>query len=276
MDLNLVSTVFDISDLAYETSSPLIVYKYERIEDMYPNSEYYYDFSVNPALPNGFTIDPITGVISGSSLEPAEERLYTISAYKMTGELTSTKLTLTVNECSGTLVNVLRTYGAQGAQNEYFTIKDSSSGDVVLSVNANDGQQNGETKSYYLCLTENKYEVTIGKAANGQFWYVSFVYIRAVLSTNEMETILRMRYDNYMNLATTRTFNPLYSIPSHSDWHYYTGQTISNDWYNTDLDMNTDWSETTVDSLPSTILTNHIQLYRKSFKIINGLKTGRN
>ena len=265
LDLNLVSTVFDISDLAYETSSPLIVYKYERIEDIYPNSEYYYDFSVNPALPNGLTIDSITGVISGSPLESVDETLYTISAYKMTGELTSTELTLTVNECSGTLVNVLRTYGAQGAQNEYFTIKDSSSGDVVLSVNANDGQQDGETKSYYLCLTANKYEVTIG--ANGQFWYVSFVYIRTVLSTNEMETILRMRYDNYMHLATTRTFNPLYSIPSHSDWYYYTGQTIPNNWYNTNLDMNTDWSETNVDSLPSTIPTNHIQLYRKSFTI---------
>ena len=56
LDLNLVSTVFDIPNLAYETN-PVIVYKYERIEDMYPNSEYYYDFSVNPALPNGFTID---------------------------------------------------------------------------------------------------------------------------------------------------------------------------------------------------------------------------
>ena len=70
-----------------------------------------------------------------------------------------------------------------------------------------------------------------------------------------------------MNLATTRTFNPLYSIPSHSDWYYYTGQTIPDNWYNTDLDVNMGWSETNVDNLPSSILTNHIQLYRKSFTI---------
>ena len=280
--LNLVSTVNSPMMRVYEMQPLICAYSPPTSISFTPNSytvwAKYEDIVIKPDineftscsaenLPSGLTIDSDSCVISGIVSERGlPESSVTVKVSSLILGTTYTgSFTLTVNECSGTLVNVLRTYGAQGAQNEYFTIKDSSSGDVVLSVNANDGQQNGETKSYYLCLTANKYEVTIG--ANGQFWYVSFVYIRTVLSTNEMETILRMRYDNYMHLATTRTFNPLYSIPSHSDWYYYTGQTIPNNWYNTNLDMNTDWSETNVDSLPSTIPTNHIQLYRKSFTI---------
>ena len=230
--LNLVSTVNSPTMRVYEMQPLICAYSSPTSISFTPNSytvwAKYEDIVIKPDineftscsaenLPDGLTIDSDSCVISGIVSErglPESSVTVTVSSIIL-GTTYTGSFTLTVNECFGTLVNVLRTYGARGAENEYFTIKDSSSGDIVLSVNANDGQQNGETKSYYLCLDENKYEVTIG--ANGQFWYVSFVYIRAVLSTNEMETILRMRYDNYMNLATTRTFNPLYSIPSHSD-----------------------------------------------------------
>ena len=100
LDLKLVYTSFDIPALDYGFDS-LTIYKYERIEDIYPNSEYYYDFSVNPDLPNGLILDPITGVISGSSLESVIETVYTISAYKMTGEMESTEFSLIVAECTG-------------------------------------------------------------------------------------------------------------------------------------------------------------------------------
>ena len=86
-----------------------------------------------------------------------------------------------------------------------------------------------------------------------------------------METILRMRYDKITGLITTRTFNPTYSIPSHSNWYYYTGPTISDSWYSSDLDLSSDWSNTNVDTLPSTVLTNHIQLYRNSFSISDSI-----
>ena len=133
LDLNLVSTVFDIPDIAYDVNS-LIVYKYERIEAMHPNSEYYYDFSVNPALPNGLTMDPLTGVISGIPLESVYETLYTISAYKMTGELMSTELSLTVEECSGyrSLVSLI-IHTDSYPQDISYKIYDESSQDPIVT-----------------------------------------------------------------------------------------------------------------------------------------------
>ena len=177
LDLNLESTSFDIPNLAYETN-PVIVYKYERIEDMYPNSEYYYDFSVNPALPNGLTIDPITGVISGSPLESVDETLYTISAYKMTGELLSTELSLTIEECSGyrSLISLI-IHTDSYPQDISYKIYDESSQDPIVT-----GQGFSEASAMVykdICLENGIYTLEL-LDANQNGWGAKAGYYLAV------------------------------------------------------------------------------------------------
>ena len=74
-----------------------------------------------------------------------------------------------------------------------------------------------------------KYEVTVGSTST--YWNaVSHLYVRAVLSGTQMETILRMRYDTNVGFPTSRTFNAQYSIQPHSSWHYKHGE-VPADWY---------------------------------------------
>ena len=52
------------------------------MEELHPDSDYYYDFSSDPSLPNGISIDLNTGIISGTPLEPADETIYSITLRK--------------------------------------------------------------------------------------------------------------------------------------------------------------------------------------------------
>ena len=45
----------------------ITVFKDVEMGEVYPNSEYYFDFVVTPALPEGITVDPTTGKISGTA-----------------------------------------------------------------------------------------------------------------------------------------------------------------------------------------------------------------
>ena len=91
-----------------------------------------------------------------------------------------------------------------------------------------------------------------------------------MLSGDEMETILRMRYDNTVGFSPIRKFNPLFTINSHSEWKY-NYDSIDNDWYLSDLTTSSsNWIEKSIDDLPNTS-TNHIQLYRKTFDLMGSI-----
>ena len=71
VDLRSYNVPFTIPDFDYGVES-ITLYKYERMEELHPNSDYYYDFSSDPSLPNGISIDLNTGIISGTPLEPSK------------------------------------------------------------------------------------------------------------------------------------------------------------------------------------------------------------
>ena len=102
LDLLSVSLNMEIPDLQYTGGQTLEIYKDIEMAEAYPNSELFYNFVVTPALPSGLVIDVNTGVISGTAHETATGTVHTISAYKMSGEQTTTTLTLTVAICHNT------------------------------------------------------------------------------------------------------------------------------------------------------------------------------
>ena len=75
-----------VPDLSYST--PITLTKTVAMTPTEPNSDYYTDFTINPALPSGLSIDPYSGTISGSvDIDLTAETEYTISAKKFnTGE----------------------------------------------------------------------------------------------------------------------------------------------------------------------------------------------
>ena len=210
-------------------------------------------------LPEGLSIDSTTCVISGVVNTAVSSLTITVSSVVLGNTYTGSFI-LTIQECAGTMLSVLRTYGSS-ATYESFEIKDATSQQVIMSVPASSGQANNENWESVSCVTGSKYQVTVGSTTT--YWtYASFIYVRAILSGDEMETILRMRYDSRIGFATTRTFNAQYAIPILSNWYYKHGETPS-DWYSsTSIEG---WTEGNTSSFPDS--SNQIQLYKKTFSV---------
>ena len=210
-------------------------------------------------LPEGLTIDATTCVISGVVNSALSSQTITVSSIVL-GNTYTGSFTLTIQECTGTMLNVLRTYGSS-ASYESFEIKDASTQQVIISVAASSGQVNNEDWTSVACVTGSKYQVTVGSTTT--YWnYASHLYVRAVLSGNEMETILRMRYDSRVNFASTRTLNAQFAILPHSNWYYKHGS-VDADWYSST--SMTGWEEGNDSDYPDS--SNQIQLYKKTFNV---------
>ncbi|KAK8819459.1 hypothetical protein WA556_002449, partial [Blastocystis sp. ATCC 50177/Nand II] len=64
LDLTADATATTVPELSYP--SPVVVSKDVEMGEVYPNSAQYFDFTVTPALPAGLSLDPSTGMISGT------------------------------------------------------------------------------------------------------------------------------------------------------------------------------------------------------------------
>ena len=82
IDLRSDAMNVNVPALSYTATS---IFKDIEMAEIYPNSDYYYDFTVSPALPTGVNIDPNTGIISGAA-SAISSQTYTVSAKKYNGE----------------------------------------------------------------------------------------------------------------------------------------------------------------------------------------------
>ena len=178
-------------------------------------------------LPEGLSIDSTTCVISGYGTSAVSGVTVTVQSV-MQGTTYTGTFTITLQECTGTMMNVLRKYKTS-ATYESFDIKDTITQEVVMSVATNSGQVNNEDWTSVACVTGTKYVVTTDSSIN--YWqFQSHLYVRGVLAGDEMETILRIRHDTNIGFPSSRTFNVNYSIKPHSNWYYKHGE-VPPDWY---------------------------------------------
>ena len=99
-DLYAENVMEELNPLTY----PATIEIFEGIEmaEIVPaNSEGYYDFSISPALPEGVTLSPLTGWITGISYTSMAPTSYTITAKKMTGGTATSTFTFSVGICTG-------------------------------------------------------------------------------------------------------------------------------------------------------------------------------
>ena len=134
LDFTADAAPADIPYLAYE--GPLTLTKDSEMEKVYPNSEYYYDFTVSPELPAGMTIDSNSGVLSG---RPSEEGsgTFTITAKQFGGGMVTVYVDISVVVCTGgkSLVSLAALTDFYGAYDSWalFAGKDTS-GSAVASI----------------------------------------------------------------------------------------------------------------------------------------------
>ena len=212
--------------------------------------------TVNPTLPAGLTLDSSTCTITGKATVSISSTTFTVSS-TMAGQQYQGTFTLQVLSCSGTLLNVLRTYKANGYY-ESFSIKEKASQQVVLNVAYNSGQPSSEDKTYVLCLTSQIYVVDIGSSIN--YWEsTSFLYVNAMLSGDEYETIARLRYDMNQGLPEDRNFNAQWAVGPSQSWQYKMGDVPAN-WQ-----TEAGWQTASMGSFPAS--SNQIQLYKNTFNV---------
>ena len=96
--------------------------------------------TINPSPLPGMTFDSATCTLSGKVMNPSGPTTFTFSS-TVGGVTYSGSIQISIVECDGTLVNVVRSY-KNNAIAEAFDIKKASNQEVVLSVTENSGQVN--------------------------------------------------------------------------------------------------------------------------------------
>ena len=214
--------------------------------------------TLSGALPNGLSFDATTCTISGIPTDPLSETQYTMTSTK-DGQTYEGSFHLTVVSCSGTVVKVIRTYKLN-AYKEWFTIKDKATQQVVMSVEVNSGQENNKEWSQALCLSGSRYVVEMATEGTYNRWErYSYLYIRAMLSTTEYDTVARLHSYSDWDFPTSGEVNVQWSVAPQSQWSYKMSEVPSN-WLEA-----SDWTESAMGSFPAA--TNQIQLYKKTFTI---------
>ena len=221
-----------------------------------PTVQEFVGCTVSPALPAGLTLDSSTCTITGKATTAIGSTTFTVSS-TMAGQQFQGTFTLQVLSCSGTLLKVLRTYKTNGYY-ESFSIKDKATQQVVLNVAYNSGQPNNEDKTYVLCLTNQIYVVDINSSTN--YWQsTSFLYVNAMLSGDEYETIARLRYDMNQGLPEDRNFNAQWAVGPSQSWQYKMA-TVPENWQ-----TESGWQTASMGSFPAS--SNQIQLYKNTFNV---------
>ena len=212
--------------------------------------------SIQPALPEGMSIDSEMCIISGRPTVAAAQKTYTVTATSpsMTGTIS-----LTVQECSGTVVNILRTYKASATQ-EAFNVINPDTEEVLYSVATSSGQEHYKDVVHSLCISIPRIGIDVSATTSG--WYSgSYLYVKSVLDRDQTETLLRARYDNLLGLSSSFFVSINYPIHPVENWYYKMGEVPSN-WYSSET---SGWAEGKKGTFPSS--TNRVQLYKKTFSI---------
>lgn len=114
---------------------------------------------MTPSLPTGMSITYSSCVIQGIPRVAVDHQTYTVSA-RMPFE-TSATFTLTVTDCAKTIVEVARTYGAEGAIYESHWLRTVDGATTVERVNKNTVQKAGKTVKNRYCVEGGLYELTV-------------------------------------------------------------------------------------------------------------------
>ena len=85
----------DIPNFTYDSS--VTVFKNVEMAEVIPqNNDGYFNFRINPSLPDGIVLDPYSGWISGTATSGNGTQTYTITATKISGGDVTVTISLSV------------------------------------------------------------------------------------------------------------------------------------------------------------------------------------
>ncbi|KAK8805751.1 hypothetical protein WA158_002407 [Blastocystis sp. Blastoise] len=145
------------------TPSNLVAYKDAVVPALLVSSEYYYDFTISPALPTGLSMDSSNGYFNGIATQLQSPTTYTISAKNIQGTPVATTITFSVIACSyPNNLFKLRFYFSTYANEASWTLKDST-GTVVDSKTT---AINYSTQNFIYCRAAGIYTLVMSDSKN--------------------------------------------------------------------------------------------------------------
>ena len=123
------------------------------------------------------------------------------------------------------MIRILRTY-KYSASAESFHIRNTDTDEMIFNVPPNHNNPSAKDKEDYLCLTADRYDVSI--IGTGRTWYEkSNLYIYSLLPEGEEEMVLMAHYDSNQN-NEMHYYLRRHSISSVEQWHYKMGEVPAN------------------------------------------------
>ena len=244
-----------IDTILFSPFSYTVYAKYQDVS-ISPSLNEFSGCSIQPALPTGLTLSTFECKISGRSAVGLAPTVFTVTS-RMNDVVISGTFSLEVTSCASTLLSITRSY-QQVAYAESFTLTNAASQEVLLSVAYNSGQQDEHLWSTLLCVAAPKVEVVMGSRST--FWQEnSFLTVDALVSSDNIDTIARLRYDTLLGLPEKHQIRVDWSILPQDAWQYKMGSVFEG-WQ-----TEAGWESATIGTFPAS--TNQIQLYKKAFNV---------
>ena len=232
IDLAMDSMPATVPELSYST--PIVINKDVEMGEIYANSDYFYDFTVTPALPTGVTIDSMTGKISGTATAEMPATTYQITAKKVGGGSSTASVTISVEICTGTkglitLVVHMDSWPYEGSYKLYQGR--GTSGQVVQSVTGfkvADGLNYGD-----FCHPYGIYTVELADAMTDGWdtpagWWLTVDLGEMIIEVGQMPVDVE---------SVTTAFST--QIPfqiNYSDWKFSNDAAVADNWNAIDFD----------------------------------------
>lgn len=240
------------SSIKYPKSAYSFLALYETVS-IEPVSSEFANCTCSPALPAGLELTPTCG-IKGVA-QAASNATYVITTQQYGG--ISGTVTITITECVGTMLRLLRTYASYSTY-EKFSVKDYATDEVLMVVDYATSQQDKTEVAYPLCVAAPTISVVM--ESSEKFWKKgSFLRVQSYISTTDFNTIAFMRYDSNLALPTIVPVHVATTIKNGASWHYKMG-VVPAEWWN---DSMNGWDEATPGQFPAS--PTMVQLYKKQF-----------
>ena len=224
-----------VPELSYST--PIVINKDVEMGEVYPNSDYFYDFTVTPALPAGIVMDPNTGKISGTANAEMPATTYQITAKKVGGGSSTASVTISVEICTGAkgLITLVVRMDAWPYEGSYKLYQGRGTTGQVMQSNTGfkvpSGLNYGDFCMPYGIYTVEMFDSLKDGWNNPAGWYLT-------VDLGEMIIDMGQMVNGITSVSTSFSTQIPFQI-NYSDWKLYNAEAaVADNWNAIDFDDN--------------------------------------
>ena len=254
-DLQLAVCRVHLPETMELTSSTIITHRNVETVYLYPKLGIFSNCSVSPLLPNGLSLDVENCIVAGIPTTVQAATTYTL--HSTSGNGYSALFSITVTECSGSVVRIRYRKARSSIADFGFTIATPETTLFTLSPLVVRSQTDVHRQA--LCVTSNTLVVSL-YSARGYWAEDAFLELSRALDDEVSDLLLYTVYDAvYLYSSSVITISLDYVINTGASW-YYQFDSLSDDWFS---DSMSGWKLAASGRYPSSDVS--FQLFKQTF-----------